>query len=229
MVSRGLNIFSWNFHATYKYKVKIFINRNYLKQYKSKLKLIIKNSYNKKLVNIVKDINAEIVTWFRLHSFVNDLKVLCFELDLYVNKILWRFLKRYYSRRTNNWIFSRFWKKFSGIWKFYVLDDTSYNKVIFLKSHFSILSKTHFFSRGFNAFNSFNKYKLYKVLFNRNIMNFKGSHKILFLEQKGLCYICRRPLFATNFSILKNYSKLYKTNLLSNLLLIHSYCKTLKL
>ena len=228
-VSKGLKIFGWNFYSNLYGKLFVSINRSFLKEYKSKLKLIIKNSYNKKLTNVIKNINFEIFQWSGFYLFFYELNTICLELDLYVNKILWRFVKRYYPRRTNNWIFSRYWRKFSGVWKFFVIDDTNESKFIFLRSHKLVLKKIFFFSKSFNVFNAFNKEKLYEVLFNQNLVNFLGNYKLLFFEQKGLCYVCKRPIFYKNYSILNTYSKLHIKNNLLDLVLVHSYCKGLSL
>lgn len=228
-ITKGLNLLYWNVCYRYLGRIIISINKNYLKKYKCKLKSIIKSSINNKLSDLVKDINSEITNWSRSSLFFHEFKFTCSDLDLYVNKMFWRFLKRYYPKRTNNWIFIKFWKKFSGVWKFFILDEANQNKLIFLKSHYHIIKKIRFFSKGLNVFNCFNKIKLYETLFDYNLGEFAANYRTLFLKQKGLCRVCKRPVLISNFTILTKYSKLTKTNLLSDLILVHSYCREFKI
>lgn len=79
--------------------------------YKVILKSIIKNSYNLPIFKVVKKINKEIINWNNKRYCSVD--CLNLELDLYLYKLLWKFVRRSHSRRGKIWVYNKYWKNCS--------------------------------------------------------------------------------------------------------------------
>ena len=90
------------------------VNNSELKQYKCRLKTLVKSSYDFNCLQLIKSLNSCIVSWskeFGSTSFYTSLSV---SLDFYLYKLLWTWCKRFHPRRTNSWIFERYWTYISG-------------------------------------------------------------------------------------------------------------------
>lgn len=83
------------------------------RNYKRKLKAIVKESFNLSIFVLIKILNKEIENFKFVHSFLASYVTLSQELDCYTYKLLWRFVKRCHPRRSNTWIYGKFWKSFS--------------------------------------------------------------------------------------------------------------------
>lgn len=171
-------------------------------------------------------INKRIKHWSEQFVFCFNKKYLCLELDLFVYKLLWQYLKKLHSKKTNTWIYSKYWRCFSGVWKFFILDVSTGN-FLFLKSHFYLntFSKNNDifrFSKFLNLFNLYNKEQLNVVLFEKIKYTFLSSFSCLYNSQKGLCFLCKKPIYSKNSKILT--LKKRDSSLFESLLLIHSYC-----
>jgi hypothetical protein len=221
----GLNFLFLEFLRSDFYVTSIFNSRDF-KFYKIKLKLLLKTSFNKQIIEILLTLNSEIVKWLEDTCFFQKKKKIALKLDLYVYKLLWRHLKKRYPKKTNTWIYFKYWGNFSGLWKFFVVDYTM-NKFIFLKSHFFLLENTRITtSKIYNSlyiFNLYNKRKLYEIIFKKfEYRYYLSNYSVLYGKQKGLCFICTNPLYLKNFKILyfrKNSEKLFQ-----NLIIVHTYC-----
>lgn len=93
-------------------KVRFQFKSSIIRIHKMRIKAILKTSFNLTIPLLLKSINREINIWNSFYSklifFENN-----FKLDLYVYRLLWKFLKRIHPRRTNTWIYSKYWGTFS--------------------------------------------------------------------------------------------------------------------
>ena len=190
------------------------------------MKNLIKSSSDLSILNTLKSVNSEIVKWINIYALSDSWDQISLELDIFLYKTFWRSVKRYHPRRPSTWIYNKYWKSFSGIWRFVVFDSTK-KRNYFLKSHNKSLFDTRIFYRvpmSLNVFCLYNQRKLLSILFKKTRTIFVGTSRRLYYKQKGLCFICRRPFFFNNFKIV-NYS--YRINIAkvsSKLTLVHSYC-----
>lgn len=201
------------------------INSDFKKVYKIKLKNLIKSSYNISIIKLIKLLNIEINFWKQFHNLQGSEKIVSYELDIYLYKLLWKFIKRYHPRRTNSWLYYKYWRCFSGIWRFSFYDSISGN-VYFLNFHYSFKKEILYLPLLMNIFEAKNYRKLFCVLFNKSLPNFKGLNRLLFIKQNGLCNICFKRLNIFNFKLIKSYNNIIVTNkYLHYFCLIHLYCK----
>lgn len=225
-LSEGFDFLSWNVsRKTFHYPC-IAVNQENIKEYKRKIKIMVKSSYNKDIVSIVKLLNHEIQDWIKLHIFSSNLKDLAVELDFYIYKVLWRYVRRCHPRRSNTWIYSKYWKRFSGVWKFFVF-NSALDEILFLKSHMiTLLNNSHRIPSSLNAFNGFNLKKSIDSLSKKNSFCFSNGFNILYRKQKGLCVICKKPLWLKNCKLLKsNTIRSGIFDFSQDFYLIHIYCK----
>lgn len=112
---------------------------------------------------------------------------------------------------------------FPGVHKFCCFDSSKGN-FVFLSSHFSKKVLYKFSPLFLNVFNKFNLRKIFSILFKKSLPHFHGIFKLLFIKQKGLCFVCRRPinLYNTRFSSSRN--SFNRLNLFNGLCLLHNYC-----
>lgn len=226
LVSEGFDFLCWNISRKSLYLPYVTISKKSIKDYKCRIKAIVKSSYNKNIILVINLLNYEIQEWKRLYLFSSGLGSLAIELDIYLYKVIWKYVRRCHPRRTNTWIYSKYWKQFSGVWKFFVFDLIQ-NKVLFLKSHiveFACFYKT---SSSLNIFNLYNKRKVHVSLFNKKSLSFSSSFNILYEKQKGLCFICKKPLLPKNSRLIRSIvnNGHENTNFFGNFNLIHNYCR----
>lgn len=228
-ISEGFNFLSWNVLKRKFFCPSIIVNEKNIKEYKCKLKAIVKSSYNKNIALVIDLLNYEIQTWISLYIFSSNWKDLAVELDIYIYKVLWRYVRRCHSRRTNSWIYSKYWKRFSGIWKFFAVDSVQ-NKTLFLKSHLFLLNNNCKnnckIPSSLNAFNLYNFRKIFDCLSEKDNLYFSYAFNLLYKKQKGLCPVCRKPLWLKYCKIVKYILNSHKnSDLLQDFFLIHTYCK----
>lgn len=221
---KGFEFMFWNLSSKRKFLVSdhfpVQISKNFIKNYKCRLKNLIKSNYNKSIITLLKLLNYEILSWINSNVFSDDWREICSELDTYVYKILWRYVKKCHPRRPCSWIYSKYWKCFSGLWRFFVFDDSS-EKIIFLKSHFILQSKFYRIASSLNVYSKFDRDKFFLSYLKKSNKNFTGNLNVLFNEQKGLCFLCNRPLSLSSYKLV-GVSKIFSVP--HNLFLVHSYC-----
>jgi len=224
-ILNNLNINGYKFFISpYQFLFSI-IDSDFKKIYKTKLKNLIKSSYNLSIVDLIKLLNIEINLWRQFSNFQTSEKLVSYELDIYLYKLLWKFIKRYHPRRTNSWLYDKYWKCFSGIWRFSFYDSISSN-VYFLNFHYSLKKEFSYLPLLMSMFESGNYRKLFCVLFHKSLPNFKGLNRLLFIKQNGLCNICFKQLNIFNFKLVKSYNTFVVTKKYSHyFFLTHSYCK----
>jgi RNA-directed DNA polymerase len=198
------------------------ISNNLQKRYKMKLKNLIKSAYNLNIIKLIELLNGEINLWKQVYNINSN--ITAYELDIYVYKLLWKFVKRYHPRRTNTWLYNKYWTCLSGVWRFSFYDTMSGN-VFFLNFHSNLKMESSYLPLLTNIFERENSRKLFSLLFAKFMPNFKGINRLLFIRQKGLCNTCFKPLSLFNFKFSKfYYNSLYKVKYLHSLCLIHTYC-----
>lgn len=200
-------------------------NKNYLKNYKRIIKGIIKNSKNNSIFELIKLLNSEIIEW-KLYFKISSLySITANELDIYLNKILWNFVKHYHPRRTNTWIYNKYWKNFNGTWKFFSINSGS-GKFLILMSHNSKRKfKIHYRIHSLlNVFNLFNKRKFFKINFKKSQYNFIGIYSFLYNKQKGICVHCKYPLNDKKLKLVNVNPSFNKKSSLIYLFLLHKNC-----
>jgi len=223
-LSKNFDFLFWKFSRSSLGYLKAKVNPNVVKNYKIKLKSIVKNSKNVNLFQTLKIINSEINKWINIYSVSDCWKSLSSDLDLYLYKLFWRFVRRCHPRRSNTWIYSKYWKSFSGVWKFVIFDSLN-GKFCFLKLHFSYHKIIYSIPSSLITFNLFNKRKFLFILFKKFENNFIGSYHFLYLKQKGLCSFCGRPFSFNNVKIVSKSSFLKKNKIsVLDLFLLHSFC-----
>ncbi len=219
---------NWKFKKVKNNNIFSDISNIAIHQYKSKLKILIKNSQHICLSKFLQKINILVLNFQIKNSYCSSFIKLAFQLDIYLYRLLWKWSKRKHPRRSNSWIYSKYWKSFNGIWKFCVM-DLNVGNVLFLRSH--ILLKTHRLyklPRAFKVFNLENYQKLNCIWFNHSQFRLNLIYRALWNKQKGVCFRCFKPLnyFKYNENRIFNTYKLLKfiNNPFSELILLHKYC-----
>lgn len=198
------------------------LKKTYIKNYKLRIKTLVKSSFNLSMSKLLALLNKEICIWIRSFGTLTSYN-LGKELDLYFYKLLWRFIKRLHTRRSNTWIYQKYWGKFIGFYRFSYF-DVSLGRFFFLKTHTYNLKHYFCFPLYLDFCSIYNYKKVYFSIYKKSRFIWEGITKILFIKQKGLCSVCFKPL---DFSIFKTISCKYTTrynNRISDLFLVHNYC-----
>lgn len=169
-----------------------------------------------KLLNIL---NQEIEQWAKCFGKFFSY-FLALSLDVYLYKLLWKFVKRLHPRRNNTWIYTKYWRIFSGLCKFFCF-DTLTNRLCFLKSHLIMDKNTNSLPLLLDTPCFLNYRKLFSVSFKKSNSSFSGIYKYLLVKQRGICCICCKPLEFSSFKFLLQYRNSVK---ICSLSLIHTYC-----
>jgi len=220
----SFDFLSWSILRKSRFFNRISINEESIKKYKRKLKSIIRSSFNKNIISVIKSLNYEIQNWIKLHIFSDNWKNLSTLLDMYLYKLLWRYVRRCHPRRTNTWIYSKYWKRFSGIWKFFAVDLVQ-NRIVLLKSHTLILNYTYKVPNSLNYFNLHNLRKSFSSLSRKCSPSLSFGFNVLYKKQKGLCFICKNPLWLKDCKLIKTNVNHKGNDLLKNLSIVHSHCR----
>lgn len=222
----SFKLLDWNF---FHYRNHLFctMSDDKLKDYKRVLKIIVNNSIHSTIFDLINLLNAQIILWVVKLNYLDFLVDVCGQMDVFLFKLLWKWARRRHPRRTNVWIYSKYWKYFFGSWRVFSVDSFT-GKVRFLKSHFFRKFNIHRFPLSLNIFDFYNQRKLNNILCKRTQSDFIGIYKILADNQKGLCFVCNKPFdtcFFSNLrvlSILKSFDTF--STLVSHLILVHYYC-----
>lgn len=90
-----------------------FLYTRALFNYKRRLKSLVKRSFNLSVSILIKKLNYQIKNFKSVYAFFSTYNVFSRELDYYLYRLLWRFIKRCHPRRSNTWLYGKFWKSFS--------------------------------------------------------------------------------------------------------------------
>lgn len=197
--------------------------------YKCKLKMIIKNSYQVSITSLVKRLNLQIKKWYTDLRFSGSSLFIPVSLDFYLYKLLWKYCKRMHPRRGNSWIFQKYWKNFSGTFRFFTTDSLS-GKFYFLDSHLCLSESVNRLPFSISIFDFRDKKKIYGDYFRKMRSKIYGIYGVLFDIQKGVCPCCNRLFLDYNlnnfriydFSNSVHYLKNFSTNY--RFVLVHTSC-----
>ena len=219
----------WKFQKSFNDNIISQSSNTCLRQYKCHLKLFIKNSLNIKLFPFLQKINSFIIKWRVENNYSNSFFLVAFKLDIYLYRLIWKWAKRKHPRRNNSWIYSKYWKSFSGVWKFFAIDLNT-GQLAFLTSHFSIKSKRlSSLPRSLKIFDLNNYQKLNAIWFNKSRLNFHTLYRFLWNKQKGVCSSCLKPINYFDFTSIKIFNSLKSLKVIdpsySKFFLIHNSCE----
>lgn len=227
-IYQGIYFLDWKFYRSWN---NIFINilsDITIREYKLKLKNIIKASSSYSSYLFLKILNNEIYLWSLRIKNSSNFDFICSDLDLYLYKILWKWARRRHARRSNTWIYYKYWKFVLGRWRFCLFDSRS-GKVVFLRYHIFSCSKSYILPSSLNIFNVFNQKKIYYIFFHKFLSALEGIYFLLWKKQYGLCFVCHKTLgysSVVNLKVvfLKSSKRDFYLNDFSLLVLLHKYC-----
>jgi RNA-directed DNA polymerase len=221
---KGFNILGWFFRIFKNHSPIGQINAINIKSQKIRLKLAIKNFIHLPVFNLIKYLNLLINNWSNVYGFSEFSLNVSMELDLYLNKLLWKWAKHRHPRRTNVWIYYKYWKYFLGKWKFFSFDITT-SQTIFLNSHFMIFKELFTLSSMIPTFEFLNINKVKSICYKKFSQNMFGVYLFLWKKQNGVCLICKKEF--TFRELLKSSicNVRYKDTFTNHFVLLHNYCK----
>lgn len=200
---------------------------NFVNYQKNSLRLLIKNSNNVNILSMIKRINLQIDSWICHISFLDFFWDLSNEMDVFLYKLLWSWVRRRHPRRANTWIYLKYWKYLFGKWRFFA-KNTMDGNICIIKSHLLHVNHVFRMPNSINIFDSYNKFKINDIWFKKTRDNFKGLYFVLYSNQKGLCFLCKRLLFLNSvdgLSVLKlSDDKSLSSLFISNIVLVHKSC-----
>lgn len=219
----GFDFLGWNF---LKLKNGFFcgnVSLNSIRKHKSKLKLVIKNFGNRPVFSLINIINKLIFNWSLQYSCSDCSWDIWGELDIYLYKLLWKWARRRHPRRPKTWIYQKYWKFVGSNWRFFSSNVLN-GSVYFLRSHSQFNSLVYRLPASLNPYNLYNNTKVVKCQFKSFLSLFKGVFRILWVNQEGICFSCKRTFnFSTSFDF--KVSKISKSNNnILNLVLLHRFC-----
>lgn len=230
-IIKGFYYKEWKICATKNNLIHVVYSENAVKLQRNKLKSLVKGVKNQKISLLIQKLNFEIINWrqkYYLYSFKKDIPKL---LDLYINKLIWRFVKKEHPRRPNTWIYNKYWKYIFGFWKFTAINKEN-GKIYILTSHeiYDSLINKKIFPQSLNVFDIKNLRTVFSINFNFFRNSFSGMTNIVYVKQKGLCYICKFPLKFKQKNFLITKSKIRKNQKFvsfKQIIFIHNLCKNL--
>lgn len=195
----GLSYLSFNFVRDS--KVNVFVSPTSLdiKLYKCKLKIIIKSFYNLPFISLIDSLNLEISKWCANFGNFRCSLNLFISLDFYLYKLLWKFCKRLHPRRSNSWIFEKYWKNLSGNFRFFFVNPLT-GRFYFLDSHLQVDRSLKRFPASICFFDYRDNKKIYFDYFKKFRRRFSGVYGVLFDIQKGICPLCNRLFWNSNLN-----------------------------
>lgn len=171
---------------------------NFIRNYKRKLKLIIKNNFGFPVSKLILSLNSLILKSFNVLIEKKMMKNTLLQLDIYLYRLLWKWAKRRHSRRSNTWIYTKYWKFVSGVWRFFALDELK-GGFIFLRSHYSESVVPYSIPVSLDLFDLLNHKKLTLIWEKSLNINSRSIYFKLWRSQKGLCAFCLKGLFVVQF------------------------------
>jgi RNA-directed DNA polymerase len=199
------------------------ISRNNIRQHKLRLKSIIKDYSSSDTFLLLNLINRILFEWSFFYSCSDFSWDIWSELDVYLDKLLWKWARRRHPRRPNTWIYLKYWKPFFGSWKFFAL-DVSTSRVIFLRSHCLSYNLVYRLPLSIHVYDLLNLKKIQMVFFKKFLNLFQGIFRVLWKRQKGLCFSCKKSFVFINFNNVKVCKISFNNNYLYSLALLHVSC-----
>ena len=195
---------------------------DYIRNYKLKLKLLVKNcGIILNIFCLLRRINKLIFYWSVSYNYINCFFDIWSGLDLFIYKLLWNSLRKRHPRRPNTWIYTKYWRFFTGFYRFYFMDFYTGGFLV-LRSHFYLVVNISRLPLSTNYYNFYNVNKVRVFAFNKFKYSFVGLFRYLWLRQNGVCFICRRIFEFFNSIKIINFGR--ERNNFSFYYLIHAYC-----
>lgn len=225
-LTKGFPFNEWKIIKNQNNAINLIYSESKVKLQKNKLKSLIKDSKNQKIFFLIKKLNTEIISWKENYYITSSKKKTPQILDLYLNKLIWGFIKKEHPRRPNTWIYNKYWKYLSGYWKFTAANPET-GKINILHSHIMNYKQTKktTFPYLLNSFTIENLRKILLINFALYKNSFSGISNIIYTKQKGLCYICKFPLKSYERKSLKIKTPIKKILSLRQIIYIHNYCE----
>lgn len=218
----GFNFLKWDFFKTRNGLLLGRISLTCIRYHKLKLKSILKKSDNLNMFSFLELMNKEILAWKQsIASFGEDTDI-CYNLDVYLYRLLWKWAIRRHPRRPRVWIYSKYWKFVNGRWLFFVL-DYKLGFISFLQSHFFTKLFIYSFPVFTNVFDFNDKIELHSLIFNKLSNSYSGLFKFLLKRQNGICICCGKSFYPLNPSSLKILND-FPILMGKNIVLLHNYC-----
>jgi hypothetical protein len=175
-------------------RINLSYSKNEEKKQKLLLKQLVKRHTNQNINSLIKYLNKRINFWKQKFILLNINKNISKKLDIYLNKLLWKRVKRIHPRRPNTWIYNKYWKYILGTWKFSILDERGrFNTLTSYQSN-NVINTFNRLPYSFISLEIYDLRKLLSIYFkffkNKNF----GIKNIMYNKQKGLCYKCKFPL-----------------------------------
>nr|YP_009145411.1 RoaA [Cryptoglena skujai]AKL39036.1 RoaA [Cryptoglena skujai] len=196
--------------------------------HKRNLKTLLKSFKGSDIFLLIKRVNYIVSYWINNYSFSYSLWDISAELDVYLNKLFWIFVKRRHSRKNNIWIYSKYWKFLMGRFYFYSLNPLSGN-ICFLKSHNLIKSKIYRLPSSLNIYLIPDLFKLNILWYKKISVLFTGLFKLLYINQYGICPYCNNFINKLSFAKIRilrfSWSNPLFSGKFSKLILLHVNCQ----
>lgn len=223
----GFQFIGWKFLYVKNNILGGLISRFTIKVHKANLKNLLRNFNKANVFLLIKRVNYIVIYWINNYSFSYSLWDVCGELDVYLNKLLWNFVKQQHSRKNNIWIYSKYWKYLKGKFYFYGLNFENGN-ICFLRSHYYIKSKVYRLPSSLDVFFIPDFFKLNILWVKKISITFIGLYKLLYINQYGICPYCGDFIYKISFTkmrILKfNFPIRLNSGKFSRLMLFHVIC-----
>lgn len=226
-VFTGFSFLGWRFLYLKNRLLVGVVSRFAIRVHKLNLKNLIKSFTLIRIFSLIRRLNYIIIYWLNNYSFSYSLWDISGELDVYLHRLLWNFVKRRHSRKNNAWIYAKYWKFLMGKFHFY-FSDLVYGNIYFLKSHYFTKSKIYSLPSSINVFLINDLCKLNELWFKKISIKFFGVYKVLCVNQYGICPFCGGLLGTMSFLKLKLLKVLFPIRLLSGklsrVILVHFDC-----
>ena len=219
----SLEILDWQFFSGNLNTIFVKLSISNIKSQKLKLKLLIKNHGNLNVCSLIDILNQTIFDWSKKYSVSDFYLCVSSELDIYLYKILWRWARKRHPRRTNVWVYNKYWRFFLGSWRFFSLNDLTGN-IIFLRSHIISTSFSFRLPLSCNNFDLLNMFKFRKVCTKKFYHLFQGVARLLWYKQNGICFVCKKSFMSVTFNAIKIQRFNLVNKKFSNLIMLHNYC-----
>lgn len=222
-VHESIKFEGWKFKRYIKVNSKGEISNNSIQEHKRKLKCLVKDSYIEHSLQLLKRMNKLIYIWSFKYNLCDYYSDVWSELDIYVYKLLWNWTKRRHPRRPNTWIYNKYWRFFSGIWRFFIRNPLT-GEIYILRSHYMSRQKIYRLPNSIDSFELLNRSKVENIYFNRFTKIFNGVIRVLWKKQKGKCLVCQHLLVIKNYSNLRVVKVIHEKMCLLDYVVIHDYC-----
>lgn len=225
-IFNGFSFAGWKFLFFHNKKVLNLVSLEEIRAYKRVLKYLVTKFNSSDVFLLLKKINSLIFEWVSNRNLGNYPWDISNELDIYLYKLIWKFVRKRHSRKSNIWVYNKYWKFLSDKWRFFIVDKITGN-LLFLRSHNSGTYKIYRLPAFINFFDSLDNEMYYAYWFNDFSIKNWGIYKTLFLSQHGICPICKKNFNLKSFFLIKICKLLlpkFGTNKISSLVLIHNYC-----